>query len=77
MTEEFDRYVDDPLWSVLVETVHSMIMYPHHKAYVSKRMMSERPGITPRELAADLGIPYGEALVILYELKIEKPLRQP
>jgi len=77
MTEEFDRYVDDPLWSVLVETVHSMIMYPHHKAYVSKRMMSERPDITPRELAADLGIPYGEALVILYELKIEKPLRQP
>jgi len=29
-----EEYVNNPLWAVLVETVHAMIMYPHHKAYV-------------------------------------------
>jgi hypothetical protein len=69
MSDEFDKYVNEPLWPILVETVHCMVMYPHHKAYVADRMLNEHPDITPRKLAPELGIPLGEALVILYEIK--------
>lgn len=63
-----EDYVKERLWPILVETVHAMVMYPHHKAYVRDRILHENPGITPEELAARLGIPLGEALVILFEL---------
>ncbi len=72
MSDEIGRFVDDPLWPILVETVHSMVMYPHHKAYVAERMINTHPDITPRKLAIEMGIPLGEALVILYELR-KKP----
>jgi hypothetical protein len=62
-------YLKNPLWKVLVETVHSLVMYPHHKAYIRDVVLSENPEITPEQLSAKLGIPLGEALVILYELK--------
>jgi len=64
-----EEYVKEKLWPVLVETVHAMVMYPHHKAYVRDVVLHEKPDITPQELASRLGIPLGEALVILYELK--------
>ena len=64
-----EDYVNNPMWSVLVETVHAMIMYPHHKAYVRDVVLHEQPEITARDLALKLGIPSGEALVILYELR--------
>jgi hypothetical protein len=64
-----DRYVNDPLWPVLAETVHAMVMYPHHKGYTAESILSQQPEITPRDLAIKLGIPLGEALVILYELR--------
>ncbi|MEM1582211.1 MAG: hypothetical protein QXK89_06855 [Candidatus Bathyarchaeia archaeon] len=66
---ELSKYVDDPLWPILVETVHAMVMYRHHKAYVEEKIIREQPNISPRRLAAELGIPLGEALVILYEIK--------
>lgn len=69
--EELSRYVNDPLWPILVETVHAMVMYRHHKAYVREKLIHEQPNISPRRLAAELGIPLGEALVILYEVKSE------
>jgi len=69
MDPEVDKYVDDPLWPILVETVHTIVMYSHHKAYVAKRLLSDEPGITPRQLASKLAISLGEALVILYELQ--------
>jgi len=72
MSLEFEEYVNNPLWNILVETVHAMVMYPHHKAYAEKNLLNERPNITPRELAVELGIPLGEALVILYELRRKK-----
>lgn len=72
MSDEIEKHVDDPLWPILVETVHSIVMYPHHKAYVRDRLLNEHPDITPRILGAELGISLGEALVILYELK-KKP----
>ncbi|MEM2676851.1 MAG: hypothetical protein QXJ77_02980 [Candidatus Bathyarchaeia archaeon] len=66
-----EEYVKEKLWPILVETVHAMVMYPHHKAYTRNVLLHEKPDITPQELASRLGIPLGEALVILYELKNE------
>ncbi|MEM2320122.1 MAG: hypothetical protein QXW82_04735 [Candidatus Bathyarchaeia archaeon] len=67
-----EEYVKEKLWPILVETVHAIVMYPQHKAYTRQVILNEKPDITPHELAAKLGIPLGEALVILYELKIKK-----
>jgi hypothetical protein len=67
-----EEYTKEKLWQILVETVHAMVMYPRHKAYTRDVILHEKPDITPQELAARLGIPIGEALVILYELKNEK-----
>jgi ribosomal protein S25 len=66
-----EEYVKEKLWPILVETVHAMVMYRHHKAYTRDVVLHEKPDITPQELASRLGIPLGEALVILYELRNE------
>jgi len=68
----FEEYVNNPMWVVLVETVHAMIMYSHHKAYARDVVLHEQPDTTPSDLAAKLGIPLGEAVVILYELRKQK-----
>jgi len=68
-----EDYVSNPLWPILVETVHAMVMYPHHKAYARDVVLHEQPEATPEDLATKLGIPLGEALVILYELRKQKP----
>ncbi len=68
----FEKYVNNPLWPILVETVHAIIMYPHHKAYTRDVVLHEKPDVTPRDLAAELNVPLGEALVILYELQMQK-----
>lgn len=64
-----EEYVKEKLWPILVETVHALVMYPPHKAYTREVILHEKPDIKPSELAAKLGVPLGEALVILYELK--------
>ena len=64
-----EENVKAKLWPILVETVHALVMYPHHKAYTREVVLHERPDIKPGELATRLGVPLGEALVILYELK--------
>ncbi len=69
MDPEIDKYVNNPLWTILVETVHTIVMYPHHKVYTASNLLSQQPDITARELAIKLGISLGEALVILYELQ--------
>ena len=63
---------EDPLWSVLVETAHSLILYRHHKAYVRDVILYEKPDLSPRDLALSLGVSLGEAMVILSELRGEK-----
>ena len=68
-----EDYVGNPLWPVLVETVHAMIMYSHHKAYTRDVVLHELPDITSQNLATKLSIPLGEALVILHELQKQKP----
>lgn len=67
--EEFSK---EKLWLILIETVHALVMYPHHKAYTRDVILHEKPEITPTELSTRLGIPLGEALVILYELINER-----
>jgi len=64
-----EEYKKEKLWSVLIETVHALVMYTNHKAYTREVILNEKPDITPAELAARLNVPLGEALVILYELK--------
>jgi ribosomal protein S25 len=66
-----EEYVKEKLWPILVETVHAMVMYAHHKAYTREVILHEKPDITPQELASRLSIPLGEALIILHELKTE------
>ena len=67
-----NKYAYSPIWPILVETVHSMVMYPHHKYYAQSVILSEKPDISPQDMASSLGISLGEALVILYELKPDK-----
>jgi len=57
------------LWPILVETVHSLILYTHHKSYVRDVTLHEKPDISPHDLAMSLNISLGEAMVILQELK--------
>jgi len=63
--------VKSPLWPLLIDTVHALVMYRYHKRYVSTVILAEKPNIAPKDLSARLGIPFGEALVILHELKAE------
>jgi hypothetical protein len=67
-----EEYVNNPLWPILVETVHTIVMYPHHKFYTQSIFLSERPDASPQDLALDLNISLGEAMVILHELEIAK-----
>lgn len=69
MPMSLEDYTENRLWPILVETVHALVMYPQHKAYVREVILHEKPYIKPNELAARLGVPLGEALVILHELK--------
>jgi len=68
----WEGYESNSLWPVLVETVRAMIMYPHHKAYTRDVILHDQPDATPQDLAIKLGIPLGEALVILYELQKQR-----
>ena len=75
-------YKSSPLWTILVETVKSTPLYNEHKAYVRDRILAEKPDISPEELSARIGIPIGEALVLLDELRmrwdeVESELSKP
>jgi len=52
-------------------------MYRSHKRYVSTVILNEKPNITPKDLSIQIGIPLGEALVILHELRSETPSATP
>ncbi len=68
MADELDR---NPLWLILVETVHALPMYPSHKAYVRDSLILEQPEITVEALSQRLDIPLGEAMVIHHEIERE------
>ena len=63
-----DEYTKEKLWQLLVEAVHASVMYPTHKAYTRDCMLPQKADISAAELAQRLGMPFGEALVILNEL---------
>jgi hypothetical protein len=67
-----EDYVSDKMWNTLVETVHELVMFTRHKAYVRDSILQEKPDTKPEDLAVRLGISLGEALVILFELKKER-----
>lgn len=67
-----EEYVNNPLWPMLIDTVHTIVMYPHHKFYTQSVFLSEKPEASPQDLALNLNISLGEAVVILHELKTEK-----
>jgi hypothetical protein len=67
-----EEYTKEKLWPILIETVHALIMYPHHKTYTREAILNEKPDISPADLSVRLDMPLGEAIVILYELAEEK-----
>jgi len=71
-----EEYSKEQLWQILVETVHALVMYRGHKTYTRNVILQESPETTPIMLATRLGMPLGEALVILHELAAEKNLEK-
>jgi hypothetical protein len=69
-----EEYTKESLWQLLVEVVHASVMYPTHKAYTRDSILPQKADISAMELAERLGMPLGEAIVILSEL-VEQ--RQP
>jgi hypothetical protein len=57
------------LWEILVDTVHALPMHKHHKRYVERSILPEKPRISAKEMALLMGMPLGEAIVILEELR--------
>ena len=67
-----EAYSKEKLWQLLVEAVHASVMYPTHKAYTRDSILPQKADISANELAERLGMPLGEALVILNELQPER-----
>ena len=63
-----EEYTKEKLWQLLVEAIHASVMYPTHKAYTRDSIIPEKGDISATELAERLGMPLGEALVIINEL---------
>jgi hypothetical protein len=63
-----EDYTKERLWQLLVQAVHASVMYPTHKAYTRDSILPTNAEISPTELAERLGMPLGEAMVILSEL---------
>jgi hypothetical protein len=63
-----DEYTKERLWQLIVEAVHASVMYPTHKAYTRDSILPQKADVSADELAERLGMPLGEALVILSEL---------
>jgi hypothetical protein len=66
-----EEFTKEKLWTVLVDVVHASVMYPSRKAYIRDNILCKKPEIKAVELANRLGMPLGEAIVILQELRAE------
>jgi hypothetical protein len=64
------------LWEILNETARALPMYKYHKRYVERSILPEKPQISAKEMALLMGIPLGEAIMILEELR-PTPRSQP
>jgi hypothetical protein len=67
-----NEYTREKLWQLLVEAVHASVMYPTHKAYTRDSILPQKADVSAIELAQRLGMPLGEAIVILSELQPEQ-----
>lgn len=72
MRMNVEEYTKEKLWQLLVEAVHASVMYYTHKAYTRDTILPAQVDISALELSERLGMPLGEALVILDELSQEK-----
>ncbi len=63
-----EDYSKEKLWQLLVDSVHASVMYPTHKAYVRDSILPQKNDVSAAELSERLGMPLGEAIVILEEL---------
>jgi len=66
------EFTKEKLWQLLVEAVHASVMYPTHKAYTRDSILPQKADVSAKELAERLGMPLGEAMVILSELREER-----
>jgi hypothetical protein len=57
--------------AILEETVKSMVLYPHLLDYTRTKILPKRPKITEEELAIQLRVPLGVAIVLLGKLQRE------
>ena len=67
-----EEYTKEKLWQLLVESVHASVMYPTHKAYTRDNILPQKADVSAVELAERLGMPLGEAIVLLSELTQER-----
>ena len=72
MLMNLEEYSKEAIWQLLVEAVHASVMYPTHKGYTRDCILPQKSDLTANELAERLGMPLGEALVILSELAGER-----
>jgi hypothetical protein len=72
MPMNLEEFTKEKIWLILVDTVHTAVMYPNHKAYTRDVVLHEKPDITPIDLANRLNMSLGEALVVLDELSQER-----
>jgi hypothetical protein len=63
--EDFSK---EKICQLLIEAVHASVMYPTHKAYTRDCVLPQKADISATELSEQLGMPLGEAIVILNEL---------
>jgi len=66
-----EEFTKEKLWHILIETVHSIVMYPSHKGYTRENLLRENSDLTAAELSSRLHTSLGEALVILDKLRAE------
>jgi hypothetical protein len=64
-----DDYSKEQLYQLLVDALHASVMFPTHKAYTRDAILPKQPDVSAAELAERLGMPLGEAMVILSELR--------
>lgn len=57
---------------ILEETVKSMVLYPHLLDYTRTHILPKNPNITAEELAIQLRVPLGVAIVLLEKLQREE-----
>jgi len=62
-------YDAEALWEILDETVRALPMYKYHKRYVERSILPEKPQISAKEMSLLMGMPLGEAIIILEELR--------